>query len=452
MNEFFGKNIQWKILSIILAISLWLVVINIENPEETMTFTIPVTLENIEEITSRYNLVISNMEEIENKTISVSIRGKRLTLEELKDNKRYLDVITATADLELFRYTSADQVNKIPIVVSFSDDYKGVIFEERNQIRYLDVVLEEIKTVSKPIQVDTIGAAKDGYVILESTVNPSEITITGAESLINSIDSVKVEVDVTNISTDKKEYNIEPKIYDSEGKEISNLEKNIEGVEVDISVGKKRIVSLQPKIEGSYAEGYVLTGIKIEPEEITVVGSEEVVDDLNQVELSTIIFEDLDTTTTFKPDIILPSGVIRWDDTSTKVSVTIEVKKEIVKEFKIPTSRLTISTKMQFRYITDEVTLYIQGIEDEVNKITENMIVGSIDVLDYDEGKYTVPVEFSIPKGFKQVGETPMVEIELINSEDQKEDEEVLSEYEENNNENSEENKEEEIIDNKEEE
>lgn len=422
MSDFFGKNLEWKIFSLVLAIGLWLTVINLKNPEETMAFTIPVTLENLETVTSKYDLIVTNLEEIENKTIRINLRGNRLTLEKLKNNKKYLNEIKAVADLEMFRYTKADEVNKIPIMVSFSDEYRGLVFEERNQIRYLDVILEKRKTITKAIQVDTVGQTEDGYVILAPKATPGEIVLAGAESLIDKVASVRVSINVADIVKSQKISNLEPKVYDDQGKEILGLEKSINSVSVNLSVGKKKKVVLQPDIQGTYAPGYITTGIKIEPQEVTVVGPEETVNQLNQLKLSTIIFDDLDKITTFNPEIILPSGVSLWNGANTKVAVTIEVRKQIVKEFKIPTSSLTVKTDLQFRYISREVTVYLQGIEEDINRITENMIAGTIDVSDYGVGKHTVTVDFNLPKNIKQVGETPRVEIELIAPEEQQDD------------------------------
>lgn len=420
MNDFFGKNLGWKIFSIILAIGLWFVVINIKNPEETMAFTIPVEIQNIDKVTFNDDLIIANIDEIQDKYITLNIRGTRLTLEELKNNRKYLNIIKAKANLDLYRYTKASEINKIPIEITFSDEYKGLIYEERNQIRYLDLVLEERKSITKPILGDIIGQIDDGYVVLEPKVNPGEITITGAESLINKVDVVKVEVNVNDILNNRN-ISLEPKIYDSQGKEIIGLNKTIKTVKVSAEVGKKRKVTLIPNIEGNYAENYISTGVKIEPEEIVIVGNEETIDHISQVQLSTIIFDHLDKTTVFNPTLILPAGVTRWDSTDNSVSVTIEVKKQIVKEFVIPTSRLTLRTEKQFKYISKEVTLYLFGIEDEVQKITENTLQGSIDVSNLGEGHHKVPIKFNFPGNIKQVGEPPIVEIELIEGEEEPE-------------------------------
>ena len=425
MNELLGKNLGWKVFSLILAIGLWFIVINIKNPEETMSFTIPVEIQNLGVIEAN-DLIIVNFDEIMDKNITINLRGTRLTLDKLKSNKKYLDVIKASANLELYRYTKATEVNKIPIEITFSEEYKGLIYEERHQIRYLDLILEERKSITKKIEAEIIGQISNEYVVLEPRVNPGEITITGGESLINKINVVKVEVNAHDI-LDNETVEVEPKIYDLQGNEITELSKNVKTAKVSAEIGKKRKITLVPNIQGSYAENHVSTGIKIEPSEIVIVGKEEIINNISQVQLSPIVFNDLRETTVFNPTIILPAGVSRLDSNESRVSVTIEVKRQVTKEFKIPTSKLTLRTEKQFRYISKEVTLRLFGIEDDINRISESSLQGSIDVSNLGEGRHKVAIKFNLPGNVKLVGDPPMVEIELIEGEEEGEgsDEEV---------------------------
>ena len=86
MNDLLGKDIGWKVFSLVLAIGLWFIVINIKNPEESMTFTIPVEIQNLNVIEAN-NLIIANFDEIEDKHITLNIHGTRLTLDSLKTIK-----------------------------------------------------------------------------------------------------------------------------------------------------------------------------------------------------------------------------------------------------------------------------------------------------------------------------------------------------------------------------
>ena len=45
------NNFGLKVLAVVFAIVIWLVVVNIEDPEKTKGFTIPVTIENSDYLT-----------------------------------------------------------------------------------------------------------------------------------------------------------------------------------------------------------------------------------------------------------------------------------------------------------------------------------------------------------------------------------------------------------------
>ena len=49
----FTMDIGWKLLSLIIAIGLWFMVINTENPVETRSYTAAIQLQNEEALTER---------------------------------------------------------------------------------------------------------------------------------------------------------------------------------------------------------------------------------------------------------------------------------------------------------------------------------------------------------------------------------------------------------------
>ena len=64
MKDFFTKNIGLKLLSVLLALLLWLTVMNVEDPAVTVTISdVPVQIVNDEVITSRgYRYIIESGE------------------------------------------------------------------------------------------------------------------------------------------------------------------------------------------------------------------------------------------------------------------------------------------------------------------------------------------------------------------------------------------------------
>ena len=99
-KETLTKDAGWKLLSVFIAICLWFIVINIENPVETRIFTA-----NLDIINASYaeeaGKTITNADEIENTKVSVRLRGKRMVLDKIQQNKSfsaYIDI--SSIDME----------------------------------------------------------------------------------------------------------------------------------------------------------------------------------------------------------------------------------------------------------------------------------------------------------------------------------------------------------------
>ena len=73
------NNFGLKILAAVFAIVIWLVVVNIEDPEKTKGFVIPVTIENSDYLTDMGKTydILNNSDKI-----SFTVTGKRSIIEE----------------------------------------------------------------------------------------------------------------------------------------------------------------------------------------------------------------------------------------------------------------------------------------------------------------------------------------------------------------------------------
>ena len=228
MSELFTKNIGLKIISLLSAILLWFIVINIENPVTTQNFNhLEVQVKHQEEVTSRRKAI----KFLEGKTVSVTIRGKRLELEKLRKS----DIIV-TADIELI-----NEYGAVEIEVWVPEQFEIV----RKTPTHMKVELEDVVTVQKNISYDLIGEPASGYIIQEGVIKPTNsLSITGPKSQVSKIATVLVPVDVREKKKDISIY-AEPIAYDQDGNEILGLDKSIEQVEVYIPIKKLKTVPLQ---------------------------------------------------------------------------------------------------------------------------------------------------------------------------------------------------------------
>ena len=86
MKEKLGNDLILKVFSLVLAILLWLFVINTEDPVITKSFSnIPVDMLNeqvLDELNRTYKIT-------EGSTVSFTVKGKKTVLDKLKNKREY---------------------------------------------------------------------------------------------------------------------------------------------------------------------------------------------------------------------------------------------------------------------------------------------------------------------------------------------------------------------------
>ena len=110
-NNKFTKDIGWKLLSLFIAIGLWFMVINTENPMETRSYSTTVQLQNEEALFER-GYVVVNEDEISSMRITVRLRGQRLALDRLSQSSTKVQAIV---DLNNVIYSYSGDPVSVPV-------------------------------------------------------------------------------------------------------------------------------------------------------------------------------------------------------------------------------------------------------------------------------------------------------------------------------------------------
>ena len=111
MKKKLTNNLGFKIISVILAIMLWLVVLNVSDPEKTTTIVnIPITILNESAITGQEKIY----QVIAGKTATVKVTGPRTIIDSLEASS-----FKATADMADLSMTNAVEVKVELIKASY---------------------------------------------------------------------------------------------------------------------------------------------------------------------------------------------------------------------------------------------------------------------------------------------------------------------------------------------
>ena len=417
MRKRLTVNFGLKILAFFIALFMWLIVVNIDDPVTDKTYTgIPVQVINEEVVTSAnrtYQIVDDTQE------VSVTVTAQRSVLNDVK-----AEDIVAIADMKEMSLGT-----QIPIEVKIEGyKYDSAVSNPRN----LQIQIDDEAKNNFPITPTTLGTVREGYVIGELKANPEKVTIRGPKTVIDSINRVVAEVDVSGLSSDT-EVEARLVLYDANNNVIdqSLLANNLgkEGLTVEVTL--HQIKSVKVELDTSMvsaAEGYKISEISVEPQEVRISGSKSALARVTEISVpaSALTAVNLTQRTERSIDIsqYLPEDVSLVDENADNVVVTIAVEKPGAKNFEVSTSSITVNNldsnlELSYGSVVD-LEIQIKGPDATLNTFSIAKKV-SIDLKDYTRpGTYTVPVSVELPSGCSLVNE---VSVEVILEEKQEQEE-----------------------------
>ena len=423
MKEKLTNNLGLKLISVGLAMILWIIVVSIDDPVITRTFSgIEVEVLNADAVTSQgktYEILDGS------NNIAVSVSAKRSILEKISK-----DYIKATADLKEMTILNSAAINVR--TTRYSDMITSITPLTKN----LKLAVEDLDKKQLSITVETIGNPAKGYVVGNNSPSVNITTVTGAASKVSRISRAVATVDVSG-RTSNIRTGAEVVLYDGNGDPVnsSSVSVSVKEIVVDVDILETKEISVSAAVSGTTAEGFAYTGlVSVDPETVLVAGSGTV---FNNLESIVIPAEDIsiDGITEDKSFVLnitdyLPSG-IRLADSGYDGSVTVTayVGKLENALIDIPTSNIFIDNipegfTVSFADGSGTKRVEVQGLNEVLTNLDASTIMGSIDAsamtprepVEGDEGlhagSYDAYVKWNMPPGVTVVGAS-MMEISI---------------------------------------
>ena len=409
-------NLSLKIMSVAIAIVVWLIVVNIDNPVGTNYYTITdVELINKEYVESSDTIGKMCMPEENQDSVKVAITASK----KVRDRIRLSD-ITAVADLQQAVSLDTDPV-MVPITVTCLAS--GVLPSDiKVTPQNLTVNLDEKETQEFVVNVSK-GDTKPGkdYEVGSLTASPEKIRITGPKTLVNKIDKVNATIALDGNTEDyTQEVNLT--IYDKNQEALSESEMNSLRIENNAKVvvtAKLWKIRTGVKIAAGYvgtpAGGYQVGSVKTVPDTISVAGNTEGLESLSENDnMITIPADRIDISGESKDaerkislKNLLPDNVKLTSDSSEDVWVTVSILPVGSQEFNLPTKNIEVKNKpdnLQVTFETAQIALRIKSESEDLEDLNINEDVkAEIDLKDKEAGNYKVPVKLSLPDGYEMV-------------------------------------------------
>ena len=378
------NNIGMKILSVIIAILIWLLVANINDPVITKRFSdVKVEVENESALTENgyaYEIV-------EGDQVSFTIKGKKSIVNNMSESD--FDVI---ADFSKLSVTDA-----IPIDVS-AEKYDGQLEITLGNVNTMKIKKDEITKISVPVNVEINGTVADGYCIGSKLATPNLMRISGPENLLSNAKEIRAEVDVDGLSKDISTSS-KPVLYDNDGNVISNsqIEMEASNIDVFITLWKTKKVKVNLTYTDKPADGYVVSSFDYEPKTLTIAAPDDELAEIDSLDLDPISLEGLSENYEENVDVssnTFPGNAILAED-STSIRISVKFEKKISRKITFSSSDLKVKNNGGYQLTYDKsnkYTISVEGAESLVNGLKISDFTPWINLEGLEEGNHEVSI------------------------------------------------------------
>ncbi len=409
------ENLALKIISVIIAIVIWYVVVDYNDPMiQRSIIGVEVQVRNASYVANGKR--VFHIDD-QYKTIGVIVEGNRSVVSDLTAS----DVIV-TADMTQIVDMNSTPYVYVPLEVSCPGISRENITLPRETI---PITIEDIASQEFAVSVDTGDTKPDkDYEIGSLRASMDTVVISGPKSIIQTIGSVVAEINVSGM-TASGSVSSELKIYDTADNQLSEttLEDDLSfdgsgvpEIDVEVELWKKRSgIRFQVETQGQPAEGYEISAITTTPEEITVAGTDQALEELKQrgntitIPGELISVEGIRSDEDF-PEIdvsdLLPEDMMLASNVSSTVTVKVTVLPLGSKEYDLDVDQIetdNLDPDLSVRYDSAELAVRIQGTEQDLKELRVADIHASIDLEGRAAGDYTLPVNISLPEGYELV-------------------------------------------------
>ncbi|SHK19228.1 YbbR-like domain-containing protein [Desulforamulus aeronauticus] len=292
------SNNSMMLLSVLLAVLLWVYVTNVQNPIKEQDFRVAVDTRG--ELPQ--GITMSGLPQ----TVSVRVQGKNAQLSGVRPAD-----FQAVVDLS----NVEEGTNSLPIQVTTPT---GLQIVHMNPAR-ADIVADRLLQKQFPVKIVLRGEPVKGYSAAEPVIQPSAVMVRGPARLLKDIKNVEATVDVSEASQ-----NIEQTLTVSLPQGVSSVPDRVKVLVPVTRTMPSRTLQVVPRYIGNPADQYQIVRIIPQPANVLVYAPVEVLKELENISTEPIRIDGIAENAVKDVRLLLPAGVA--EIIPGKVEVTIQVK------------------------------------------------------------------------------------------------------------------------------
>lgn len=383
------------VISILVAIAMWLYVDLERAPERTMTIRdIPVEFSGENTTLADKNLMLLSGYDT---TIDLKIRGPKREL--VKMNRDNVRVIASTSSID------SVGVHQLDWTVSFPDGVvRTNVSVEKASLSQITVTVGELYTKEVPVECHVVGEVAEGYFTGDVVLDPEVLTLRAQRDDLLNVSCAKLTVDISG-ATRSVVQTVDVQLYDYDGNPVenSNIRTNTSLIQAKVPVLTTREVELA--VEFSGVPGAAMNSIKcdITPKTVRLNGEADVLDSIDKLVLATLHVDDLELHQQNSYVVTPPDGT--WLVNGNEVA-TADITLEGIEEKSLTATSIEFDKLPSGLYAIAPdggLTVRLWGLSEEIEAVTaDNLRVIADMSAVTGQGTVTVPVTVTI-SGFNDV-------------------------------------------------
>lgn len=391
MKKIIFNNIGLKILALLIAVIVWWVVMNIDDPLVKKTINgVSVELRNDDDLIDKgyiYEVESGNV-------IAITVWAPESVAKELKSS----DFI-AYADLsQLSPLTDTANIT----VECVKSDVKNDIKEITSKIQVVKLSIDNKQTAEVQVTTAIVGNPAENYVIGDISISQNKIEITGAASVIEKIVRAEIKYDVSNMMQSVNEM-VTPVFYDENNNVVDTgaiqLSRNSLRLSVVINPTKWIGITINPSV--TVADDYKMVGYSLSFDHVKIAGTQESLANISAIDLPSDAIELTDVTESqdcvvnlanyLKASYKIVSG-------TTELTVHIDIEPMVVKSYIVRKNGIAVNNLgdgLEAQIEDSYIEVKVKAIQEVHDSFNMDVLNPNIDLKGYGPGEYEVPVILS---------------------------------------------------------
>jgi len=368
--------------ALILAVIVWISSVSSSDPNEVVSYTSPVPLTVLGQ-NPDYLITQQSASDL-----TITLKAPRSVHNQITRN---FNQISARINLSGLTSGTYDLVPEVDMA-----NFRPVQVLEVSPAE-ISITLEQMATKNFDISLLQTGNLPISYEAGEAVLSSESVELLGPQSKVSEVNDVVASVDLSNTTTTITRV-IELRPIDRRGNLVEGVSLNPTSVTVEVPIRQLvgyRNVFIKIVTTGTIAQGYHLTGLLVNPPNVTIYASDPALADEMPAFLDTTpinlsgAYEDF----SMNVELQLQDGIVVVGNQQVTVEVGIEAIQSSTQFVGVPVEIINLDIGLTVNISPDIVDLYISGPMNLLEELTADNIRVTLDLSNRSPGTYQLSPE-----------------------------------------------------------